>query len=291
RHDRHRDLRARRRAHGRRAHGRRAARLPLRPPARGADCRQRRSGGPRRGDPRRVRRAKRRPRDRTHYARRTPHLRRGHRRAVSRRVRRRSGARHTDRGVRSRSVTDRLDVRKTYKLFVGGAFPRSESGRTMPALDADGGTLAQVPLASRKDLRDAVAAARGAQESWAARTAYNRAQILYRIAEMLEGRRAQFVDELARSAQRTPLDPDAEVSASIDRWVWYAGWADKIPQIAGGGNPVAGPYFNISVPEPAGVVVVVAPDEPPLLGLVSRLAPAIVSGNAAVVLASQAAPL
>ncbi len=188
-------------------------------------------------------------------------------------------------------MTDRLDVRKTYKLFVGGAFPRSESGRTMPALDADGGTLAQVPLASRKDLRDAVAAARGAQESWAARTAYNRAQILYRIAEMLEGRRAQFVDELARSAQRTPLDPDAEVSASIDRWVWYAGWADKIPQIAGGGNPVAGPYFNISVPEPAGVVVVVAPDEPPLLGLVSRLAPAIVSGNAAVVLASQAAPL
>ncbi len=188
-------------------------------------------------------------------------------------------------------VTDRLDVRKTYKLFVGGAFPRSESGRTLPAVGSDGQTLAQIPRASRKDLRDAVAAARGAQSSWAARTAYNRAQILYRIAEMLEGRRAQFVDELTRSARTTDLDPAAEVEAAVDRWVWYAGWADKLAQVAGGANPVAGPYFNLSVPEPSGVVVVVAPDEPPLLGLVSRVAPAVVSGNAAVVVASETAPL
>jgi acyl-CoA reductase-like NAD-dependent aldehyde dehydrogenase len=202
-----------------------------------------------------------------------------------------TAASHRGRRVRCGAVTDRLDVRKTYKLFVGGAFPRSESGRTYAALDSKGEVLAQVPLASRKDLRDSVTAARGAHDGWAARSAYNRAQILYRIAEMLEGRRAQFADELARSAQGSPLDPEDEVSASIDRWVWYAGWADKIPQLAGGANPVAGPYFNLSVPEPAGVVVVVAPDEPPLLGLVSRLAPAIVSGNAAVVVASETAPL
>lgn len=189
------------------------------------------------------------------------------------------------------AVTERLDVRKTYKLFVGGAFPRSESGRTMPALDLDGGTLAQVPLASRKDVRDAVAAARSAQSSWAGRTAYNRAQILYRIAEMLEGRRSQFVDELSRSPRSSTLDPGVEVDASVDRWVWYAGWADKIAQVAGGANPVAGPYFNLSVPEPSGVVVVVAPDDPPLLGLVSRVAPAVVSGNAAVAFASETAPL
>lgn len=188
-------------------------------------------------------------------------------------------------------MTDRVDVRKTYKLFVGGAFPRSESGRTYTALDPKGEVVAQVPLASRKDLRDATTAARGAQEAWAGRTAYNRAQILYRIAEMLEGRRAQFADELARSAQRDGLDPQEEVSAAVDRWVWYAGWADKIAQVAGSANPVAGPYFNLSVPEPSGVVVVVAPDEPPLLGLVSRLAPAVVSGNSAVVLASESAPL
>jgi acyl-CoA reductase-like NAD-dependent aldehyde dehydrogenase len=188
-------------------------------------------------------------------------------------------------------VTDRLDVHKTYKLYVGGAFPRSESGRTYPALDGQGATLAHVPLASRKDARDAIAAARSAQGSWAGRTAYNRAQILYRIAEMLEGRTAQFVDELARSAGSAPIDPATEVAASVDRWVWYAGWADKISQLAGGANPVAGSYFNLSVPEPSGVVVVVAPDEPPLLGLVSRLAPAVVSGNAAVVIASELAPL
>ncbi len=181
-----------------------------------------------------------------------------------------------------------MDVRKTYKLFIGGAFPRSESGRTYDALAADGSVLAHAPLASRKDVRDAVAAARGAQEKWAGRTAYNRSQILYRVAEVLEGRRGQFVDELAAAGAG---DPEAEVATSVDRWVWYAGWADKIAQVAGGANPVAGPYFNLSVPEPSGVVTVVAPDQPALLGLVSRVAPAIVSGNTAVVLASEAAPL
>ena len=188
-------------------------------------------------------------------------------------------------------MTERLDVRKTYKLFIGGAFPRSESGRTFAVTGADGQVLAHAPLASRKDMRDAVVAARAAQPGWAARTAYNRAQILYRIAEMLEGRRAQFVDELARSARADDVDPGDEVDASVDRWVWYAGWADKIAQVAGSANPVAGPYFNLSVPEPSGVVVVVAPDEPPLLGLVSRLAPAIVSGNTGVVVVSETAPL
>jgi acyl-CoA reductase-like NAD-dependent aldehyde dehydrogenase len=185
-------------------------------------------------------------------------------------------------------VTDRLDVRKTYKLFVGGAFPRSESGRTYDVVGSDGSVLAHAPQASRKDVRDAVAAARGAQEKWAGRTAYNRAQILYRVAEMLEGRRAQFVDELAGGGTE---DPAGEVDVAVDRWVWYAGWADKIAQVAGGANPVAGPYFNISVPEPSGVVTVVAPDQPALLGLVSRVAPAIVSGNTVVVLASESAPL
>ncbi len=185
-------------------------------------------------------------------------------------------------------MTDRLDVRKTYKLYVGGAFPRSESGRTYDALGADGQVLAHAPLASRKDARDAVAAARKAQEGWAGRTAYNRAQILYRVAEMLEGRRAQFVDELGAAGAD---DPAAEVDTAVDRWVWYAGWADKIAQVAGAANPVAGPYFNLSVPEPSGVVAVVAPDDPPLLGLVSRVAPAIVSGNTCVVLASERSPL
>lgn len=179
-------------------------------------------------------------------------------------------------------TTERLDVRKTYKLFINGEFPRSESGRIYQAGSVN------APQASRKDVRDAVAAARAAQEKWAARTAYNRAQILYRIAEMLEGRRDQFVAELARSGA---ADPGTEVDMAIDRWVWYAGWADKVAQMAGGANPVAGPYFNLSVPEPSGVVSVVVPDEPALLGLVSRVAPAVVSGNTVVVLASERAPL
>ncbi|QGG96054.1 aldehyde dehydrogenase family protein [Actinomarinicola tropica] len=185
-------------------------------------------------------------------------------------------------------MTDRLDVRKTYKLYVAGAFPRSESGRTYDVTGPDGTVLAHAPLASRKDARDAVGAARGAQASWAGRTAYNRAQILYRIAEMLEGRRAQFVDELGAAGAE---DAATEVDAAVDRWVWYAGWADKIAQVAGSANPVAGPYFNLSVPEPSGVVVVVAPDAPALLGLVSRVAPAILAGNTTVVVASETSPL
>ena len=183
---------------------------------------------------------------------------------------------------------DRLLVRRTAKLFIGGEFPRSESGRTFEVRGADGEMLAHAARASRKDLRDAVKAARGAQASWASRTAYNRGQILYRVAEMMEGRRTQFEDELADAGAG---DPQREVSTSIDRWVWYAGWADKLAQVVGGTNPVAGPYFNFTVPEPTGVVGIVAPGEPPLLGLVSRLAPAIVGGNTAVVLAGERAAL
>ena len=152
----------------------------------------------------------------------------------------------------------RLPVKKTYKLYLGGAFPRSESGRTY---EVDG---ANVALASRKDVRDAVRAARDAFPRWAGMTAYNRGQVLYRVAEMMEGRKAEFA-ELTGDA--------AEVDAAVDRWVWYAGWADKLAQVLGASNPVAGPYFNFTVPEPTGVVGIVAAEEPPLLGLVSRLAP------------------
>ncbi|HEX6969372.1 MAG TPA: aldehyde dehydrogenase family protein [Micromonosporaceae bacterium] len=173
-------------------------------------------------------------------------------------------------------MSERVAVRKTYKLFIGGKFPRSESGRSYRVQNSN------VALASRKDVRDAVVAARAAMPAWAGATAYNRGQILYRIAEMLEGRRAEFV----------ALDvPAAEVDEAIDRWVWYAGWADKIAQVYGAANPVAGPYFNLSTPEPTGVVGVVAPDEPALLGLVSVVAPAIVTGNTVVVLASPQRPL
>ncbi len=184
----------------------------------------------------------------------------------------------------------RLDVRKTYKLYIGGSFPRSESGRVYPALAADGEVVARVAQGSRKDLRDAVRSARGAQEPWAGRTAYNRAQILYRVAEMLEDRRGSFAAQLAIDG-RPVADADDEVEAAIDRLVWYAGWADKFAQVMGNLNPVAGPFFNISAPEPTGVVGVVAPETPPLLGLVSVLAPAIVLGNTAVVLASEEWPL
>jgi acyl-CoA reductase-like NAD-dependent aldehyde dehydrogenase len=175
----------------------------------------------------------------------------------------------------------RLAVRKTYKLFIGGAFPRSESGRSYPVRSAAGDFVANAALASRKDVRDAVKAARAAFPGWAKATAYNRGQILYRVAEMLEGRREQFV------AYGVPA---AVVDEAIDRWVWYAGWADKIGTVYGGANPVAGPYFNISAPEPTGVVGVVAPADP-LLGLVSVVAPAIVSGNTVVVLAAEENPL
>jgi len=186
------------------------------------------------------------------------------------------------------SPTERLDVRKTYKLYVGGEFPRSESGRSYPVESPGGELLAHAVLGSRKDLRDAVKAARGAQQGWAGKTAYNRAQILYRVAEIMEGRRSQFVDELSAGGVD---DPDGEVDASVDRWVWYAGWADKLSSVLGGANPVAGPYFNFTVPEPTGVVGLIAPDEAPLLGLVSRLAPIVVSGNTVVALASERLPL
>ncbi len=170
----------------------------------------------------------------------------------------------------------RLPVKKTYKLFIGGAFPRSESGRTYEAQGQN------VALASRKDARDAVAAARAAQPKWGGATPYNRGQVLYRIAEMLEARTAELA-ELATGRD--------EVERAIDRWVWYAGFADKLPQVLGSSNPVAGPYFNFTVPEPTGVVAVVAPEEPPLLGLVSRIAPALVGGNAVVAIASEQTPL
>jgi acyl-CoA reductase-like NAD-dependent aldehyde dehydrogenase len=170
----------------------------------------------------------------------------------------------------------RLPVKKTYKLFIGGAFPRSESGRTY---EAEGQNVAR---GSRKDLRDAVVAARGAQPKWAGATAYNRGQVLYRVAEMMEARLDEFA---ALTGGRD------EVERAIDRWVWYAGFADKLAQTVGSANAVAGPYFNFTVPEPTGVVGVIAPDEPPLLGLVSRIAPALVGGNAVVAIASETRPL
>jgi len=170
----------------------------------------------------------------------------------------------------------RLPVSKTYKLYVDGKFPRSESGRTY---EVEGANVAR---ASRKDLRDSVRAARKALPGWAGLTAYNRGQVLYRVAEMLEGRRAEFTELVG---------DEAEVTAAVDRWIWYAGWADKLAQVLGGTNPVSGPYFNFTIPEPVGVVGLVAPEESPLDGLVARLAPAIVGGNTAVVLASERRPL
>ena len=170
----------------------------------------------------------------------------------------------------------RLPVKKTYKLFIGGAFPRSESGRTYEAQEQN------VARASRKDVRDAVQAARAAQPKWAGATAYNRGQVLYRIAEMMESRVPEFA-ELCSGKD--------EVHKAIDRWVWYAGFADKLAQVLGGTNPVAGPYFNFTIPEPTGVVAVIAPDDPPLLGLVSRIAPALTGGNAVVAVASETQPL
>ncbi|GIH12627.1 aldehyde dehydrogenase family protein [Rugosimonospora africana] len=186
------------------------------------------------------------------------------------------------------SGSGRLAVRKTYKLFIGGAFPRSESGRSYAVTSSGGDFLANAALASRKDARDAVRAARGAFGKWSAATAYNRGQILYRVAEMLEGRRAQFIDEVSLSEGG---DAASTVDAAIDLWVWYAGWSDKITQVYGNANPVAGPFFNLSSPEPTGVVGLVAPQESPLLGLVATLAPIIVTGNTAVVLAAEDRPL
>jgi acyl-CoA reductase-like NAD-dependent aldehyde dehydrogenase len=186
---------------------------------------------------------------------------------------------------------DRIGVRKTYKLAIGGAFPRSESGRTYEITTPNGGFLANAAQGSRKDARDAVVAARKAFPSWSGATAYNRGQVLYRVAELLEGRRSQFVDEVALAGGLSPADASREVAAAIDRWVWYAGWSDKIAAVAGSSNPVVGPYFNFSVPEPTGVVAVIAPQEPSLLGLVSVIAPVIVTGNTCVVVASERSPL
>ena len=175
---------------------------------------------------------------------------------------------------------ERLPVRKTYKLYIGGAFPRSESGRSYP-VTAPSGEVVHAAQASRKDVRDAVVAARAAFGKWSTATAYNRGQILYRVAEMMEGRREQFVSYTS----------SAEVDAAIDRWVHYAGWADKYAQVVGGTNPVAGPYFNFTLPEPTGVVGVLAPQSSSLLGLVSVLAPVLATGNTSVVVAAQDAPL
>jgi len=188
-------------------------------------------------------------------------------------------------------MAGRVDVRKTFKLYVGGAFPRSESGRSYEVADAKGRFLANAAQASRKDARDAVVAARGAVAGWSGATAYNRGQVLYRVAEVMEGRSAQFADEVARAEGLSAARARTVVDAAIDRWVWYAGWTDKLAQVAGSVNPVAGPYFNLSVPEPTGVVAALAPQASSLLGLVSVLAPVVVSGNTCVLLASQARPL
>jgi acyl-CoA reductase-like NAD-dependent aldehyde dehydrogenase len=185
----------------------------------------------------------------------------------------------------------RVGVRKTYKLYVGGGFPRSESGRSYPVHGADGGLLAHAALASRKDARDAVLAARAAVGKWSGATAYNRGQVLYRVAELIEGRAGQFAEEIVNAEGLSRAVAEQTVAAVIDRWVWYAGWPDKVAQITGGANAVAGPYFNFSVPEPTGVVAVVAPAESSLLGLVSVVAPVIATGNTAVVIASEDRPL
>ncbi|HEY0507279.1 MAG TPA: aldehyde dehydrogenase family protein, partial [Blastococcus sp.] len=188
-------------------------------------------------------------------------------------------------------MSDRLAVRKTYKLYVNGAFPRSESGRTYEVTDARGHFLANAAWASRKDARDAVVAARGAVGTWAGTTAYNRGQVLYRVAEVMEGRHVQFCEEVAAGEGLSASKARAAVDAAIDRWVWYAGWTDKLAAVLGGANPVAGPYFDFSVPEPTGVVAVLAPQRSSLLGLVSVLAPVLAAGNTAVVVTSKERPL
>jgi acyl-CoA reductase-like NAD-dependent aldehyde dehydrogenase len=185
----------------------------------------------------------------------------------------------------------RIDVRKTYKLYVGGEFPRSESGHSYPVHDVRGRFVANAALASRKDARDAVAAARKAFPGWSGRTAYNRGQVVYRIAELMEDRRPQFVEAVRQGEGGTAASAGRVLDASIDRLVWYAGWADKLTQVVGNANPVAGPFFNLSTPEPTGAVAVLAPQESSLLGLVSVVAPVMVSGNTVVVAASADRPL
>lgn len=188
-------------------------------------------------------------------------------------------------------MTGRIQVRKTYKLYVGGAFPRSESGRSYVVRDSSGAFVANAAHASRKDARDAVQAARKAFGGWSARTPYNRGQVLYLVAEVLEGRRGQLVDEVRRGEGVDARDAEAAVDLSVDRLVWYAGWADKIAQVAGSTNPVAAPYLNVSTPEPTGVVAALAPAASSLLGLVSVVAPVVVTGNTLVVAASPSRPL
>lgn len=189
------------------------------------------------------------------------------------------------------SKAGRAAVRKTWKLYIGGAFPRSESGHSYVVTDSRGAFVANAAKASRKDARDAVGAARKAFGGWSSRTAYNRAQILYRVAEIMEDRRPQFVEAVRQSEGLTARQADQVVDESIDRLVWYAGWADKVTQVVGSANPVAGPFFNLSSPEPTGVVAVVAPQQSSLLGLVSVVAPVVVTGNTTVVLASEERPL
>jgi acyl-CoA reductase-like NAD-dependent aldehyde dehydrogenase len=188
-------------------------------------------------------------------------------------------------------MSQRLEVRKTYKLYVNGAFPRSESGRSYVVNDSKGRFVANAARASRKDARDAVAAARKAFSGWAGRTPYNRGQVLYRVAEVLEGRHQQFCEEVAAGEGLSASKARAAVDAAIDRWVWYAGWTDKLAAVLGGANPVAGPYFDFSLPEPSGVIAVLAPQESSLLGLVSVLAPVLAGGNTAVVVSSKTRPL
>ncbi len=188
-------------------------------------------------------------------------------------------------------VAERTVVRKTYKLYVGGKFPRSESGRTYAVHGSDGAVLAQAALASRKDARDAVVAARAAFPGWSGATAYNRGQVLYRVAEMLEGRTAQLAELVAQAEGVGDAEARAQVAAAVDRWVWYAGWTDKLAQVAGTANPVAGPWFNISVPEPSGVVAVLAPQRSSLLGLTSVVAPVVATGGTCVVVTSFERPL
>src|SRR3954447_9980731 len=185
----------------------------------------------------------------------------------------------------------RIAVRKTYKLYIGGAFPRTDQGRPYVVRAADGAPVANANRASKKDIREAVRAARKAAQPWADKTAMNRGQVLYRVAELMEGRRDQFVAEVRQAEGTTQARARELVARSIDRWVWYAGWADKIAQVLGSSNPVAAPYFNFTIPEPTGVVGIVAPETSSLLGFVSRLAPPLVAGNSVVVLASETRPL
>jgi acyl-CoA reductase-like NAD-dependent aldehyde dehydrogenase len=188
-------------------------------------------------------------------------------------------------------MSNRIDVKKTYKLFINGAFPRTESGRTYEIKNSKGAFIANPCLASRKDLKDAVVAARAAQSGWNKASAYNKGQILYRIAEMLEGRRLQFVDEIIAVTGVTKAKAEKEVTESVDQLVWYAGWTDKLSTLSGALNPVAGPYYNFTVPESMGVIAAIAPETPSLLGLIDAIAPIIVGGNTVVILASTKAPL